>query len=634
MTINISKLRDRIEAGIGFSEVEQVSESILRAVRKAGDLPFAVYYFDIAQHIPTSKEILLQYQDTVIGSRYFDGQKSLQWNNYLYFITSKHSLYTEEFRKIKSWIERDRSYARKFIITELELEIVFRPPIVAPADDVLPSSIRSVWMDILVRNGLEAAVLSDKDLTTRIRDIEPTVRHWKKISLAPKPKSSGDWISPIRSLELVNFRRFPTQKCFNFGDVNLIYGPNGSGKTSLLEAIELLYCGMNKRNPDAPDSYELVATLANGSTKTETSDKHPRSFRSRNLNWYGETEMIPRGKSNVRTKSLALSFAKFNFLNTDAGVSLADSTERMEEALTKLLVGPDTAGVWQSIVLLNNYVIGILKEREELEKQYSNEIDELERKLTEAKKVKIESELIIARFEEMIKALSVSDHAEKKDMLSSRSISRVRTLITVRELKLALQSATKIETHESETFTEAEKRKLELIRKRSNLQERIKLLNEAHNTFEHIREEYSLGSAMKSAMQRNRLGIETIFSRIQSPAEFSGLGDEFGTLVRKDGGVARPDQISTGQRAAFALSIFLAFNAQLKAGPPVILIDDPIVYIDDINTLAFLDYLREIVLNGNRQIFFATANEKLATLFQRKFDFLGDAYRSFNISRE
>jgi len=72
---------------------------------------------------------------------------------------------------------------------------------------------------------------------------------------------------------------------------------------------------------------------------------------------------------------------------------------------------------------------------------------------------------------------------------------------------------------------------------------------------------------------------------------------------------------------------------QLITGPPVILIDDPVAHIDDLNCLSFLDYLREIALTGRRQIFFATADDKLATLFERKFDFMGpEAFRRFNLS--
>ncbi|MNY61437.1 hypothetical protein D3C86_1981150 [compost metagenome] len=52
--------------------------------------------------------------------------------------------------------------------------------------------------------------------------------------------------------------------------------------------------------------------------------------------------------------------------------------------------------------------------------------------------------------------------------------------------------------------------------------------------------------------------------------------------------------------------------------------DDPVAFIDDFNALSFLDYLRNYVLSSGRQIFFATANERLANLFEKKFSFLGE----------
>ena len=147
---------------------------------------------------------------------------------------------------------------------------------------------------------------------------------------------------------------------------------------------------------------------------------------------------------------------------------------------------------------------------------------------------------------------------------------------------------------------------------------------------------HSLSDAMESTLQENRASIEAIFARIHSPAEFRGLGSKVTTLIRKaNDEEAELSQISTGQRSAFALSIFLAQNAQLTAAPPVILIDDPIAHVDDLNSLSFLDYLRDIALTGSRQIFFATANDKLATLFERKFDFLGsEGFRRFDLRRD
>ena len=66
-----------------------------------------------------------------------------------------------------------------------------------------------------------------------------------------------------------------------------------------------------------------------------------------------------------------------------------------------------------------------------------------------------------------------------------------------------------------------------------------------------------------------------------------------------------------------------------------ILIDDPIAHVDDLNSLSFLDYLRDVALTGRRQIFFASADDKLATLFERRFDLLGpEDFRRFDLRRE
>lgn len=134
----------------------------------------------------------------------------------------------------------------------------------------------------------------------------------------------------IQSLALKRFRSFPRQGRFDFGTVNLIFGANGSGKTSLLEAIELFYCGRNKRNTNRTSSYELDAVLANGRPEKATSTRSLQIFRDRNLAWYGQPE--------IKTNNLYQSFGQFTFLDTDAAVSIAESTSRLEDDLSNLLL--------------------------------------------------------------------------------------------------------------------------------------------------------------------------------------------------------------------------------------------------------------------------------------------------------
>ncbi len=92
-------------------------------------------------------------------------------------------------------------------------------------------------------------------------------------------------------------------------------------------------------------------------------------------------------------------------------------------------------------------------------------------------------------------------------------------------------------------------------------------------------------------------------------------------------------QISTGQRSALALSIFLCLNKKLRNGPDIILFDDPVSFIDDFNALSFLDYLRKDMLSAGKQVFFATANTRLASLFEKKFSFLDKDFKQWEFTR-
>ncbi len=1025
MTLNITQLRERVSSQ--FSNVEQVGDSVIRFTRKAGDLPFAVYYLDVAADLPGTQEKLTRYQDRIIGGHFFQGLKSLQWSNYLYFITSGEKLGSSEVRKAKELIERDRSYARKFVISEEDLETVLAPHVVAPAQAVPRINVLSVWIDRLAESGLDAAILGNDDLPTRLALIESSSAKRSKKPIVPRRAPRVQAAPFIRSLELKKFRDFPRRRTFEFGTVNLIFGANGSGKTSLLEAIELFYCGRNKRNSAATPAYELNATLADGRTEKATNSRGLQEFRNRNLTWYGQPE--------IKTNNLYMSFAQFNFLDTDAAVGLADSTARIEDDLSKLLVGPDASKTWDNIQRVGEAVSSELRGVRVREAEAQEELVTLEKRLKEAGSIRQESDSVRVRLEEMIRRLGWVPVQGDKEALAGKVVGALSELVTLarqatafdwteppvsinglakycREAKVkgekaethisrlellrkkqkdledrikrdrealglteqlkqlidagipervaeqtkqqnavaayagqlagldadalgllstaqeeklttcheaaistrlaaetslkaakdeygnfsklrdqslnlaqqlrqvaarilensskpdecplchtrfepgelakhidlgvdvhleaigqtvlgqlhereeavrrasAVEAVTgwltkfceraglstklpvglllanaegakrglaesrgRLEKLKSETFTlesrgfsisrleqisgrlqelrhplgevsrqavdrltatvdkslasssqaleterkeadqaqktveaslgsmasgiqdfksalsqlkerlagtdrlrvkladfsssfpwpgekplaelavEAEsvskvaaelqaalgrekqaraaqegslKRK-ELVQERlSHLRARISRFSEAQAAFEILEREHSLNKAMESAVQQNRADIEEIFSRIHSPAEFRGLGSSWATLVRKRGETeVKLSEISSGQRSAFALSLFLAQNAQLKVGPPVVLMDDPIAHVDDLNSLSFLDYLREVALTGQRQIYFATANDKVATLFERKFDFLGsDGFRRFDLLRE
>ncbi len=148
-----------------------------------------------------------------------------------------------------------------------------------------------------------------------------------------------------------------------------------------------------------------------------------------------------------------------------------------------------------------------------------------------------------------------------------------------------------------------------------------------------------LGSDYKAAylqqvIRDHKEKLSTIFSRVHAPHEFKGVDIDTNVLLERRTGVkSAVSEISTGQRAALALSLFLSLNSSVSKRAPWLLFDDPVAYVDDLNILSFLDMLRDLVLLGDRQVFFATANTRIADLFAKKFDFLGTEFRDFQFRR-
>lgn len=162
-----------------------------------------------------------------------------------------------------------------------------------------------------------------------------------------------------------------------------------------------------------------------------------------------------------------------------------------------------------------------------------------------------------------------------------------------------------------------------------------KALLEAGRVLDDLIENASLKNATREALDAIGDQINEVFSRIHSPREYEYVGSPDVLLRTADGHYARTlDEVSTGQRSAFALSIFLARNRTAAAAPPVLLIDDPIAHVDDLNALSFLDYLRDLAVNSGRQIFFATADTRVASLFSKKFSFMGEAFKTISLVRE
>jgi chromosome segregation protein len=331
--------------GKRFSNITEVAEDVVRGERLYGDKRFAVAYVDFSDDVVHRANDLRSFQEKLLGADYFSSPDQLRWSSYLYFVAGPKSLKAGGFDDAKVKIEANRDYARKFVLSSDDMIwLLHDSPLFAPQQDVETANVTTIWESLLESRHLN--VLLDKPARTKaIELIEKGQASKKSVKQRIYELSPKDLLLTkgfLRGLDITTFRPVHDGQNFRFADVNLIYGPNGSGKTSLLEAIEYLYCGHNRR------SSSEVAFLLKGSVQTEpTGGEKPVSpttetarIKRRNFGWY-------RMESH-KSKNIVDGFTRYNFLDTDAAFRISTELEpvSLHDDLRRLLVGAEASTLW------------------------------------------------------------------------------------------------------------------------------------------------------------------------------------------------------------------------------------------------------------------------------------------------
>ncbi|MDD5417228.1 MAG: hypothetical protein PHU12_04635, partial [Candidatus Aenigmarchaeota archaeon] len=273
-----------------------------------------------------------------------------------------------------------------------------------------------------------------------------------------------------------------------------------------------------------------------------------------------------------------------------------------------------------------------LKERAELFNEYFKDIEYKDTFPLEVEK----------RTENLKQALDCYDKLANIITISEDQVID-EILVVLQELKSIFNNFKNAATERKENILivrECKKNIEEFEKELKILEPKRSNASEAIQSIENILKEYDKKKYFEDFFKENKAFIVNIFRNVHSPLEFfsieltdNGNSDKF-LLGRGENREPTPlSQISSGQRSALFISIFLALTRQLKNGPPYIIFDDPVAHVDDMNVLSFLDYLRDIAIYGNKQIFFATASQKIANLFQKKFEFLEKDFKIIELER-
>jgi DNA repair protein SbcC/Rad50 len=337
-----------------FGNAQQVgNHTFYSALLDRAETPVAAYWFDFPNDLPRSKDELQTYVDQLVGPRYFadDAPADLRWNHYIYFVVDDLALKSELGRRFREIAVADRSYARKFVVTKASLDEAISS--IGSLGEVTSKTGRVVdvagtWRNALADSELEFLV--DESLTVQDRVRRVCAEDEKRIKAKLKPTTSryGRVLadSLLDSIDFEGFRPHPSRsKIDNLGTVNLIVGKNGVGKTSLLEAIEYLYCGGTARNPQQ-GWFTVSGCLKNGKKVETFWESDHGEAKGRLSEWYGQ-------QSSSRGNPLPAAFGRFNFLNTDAAAQLTMQIRdgknggRAEnlEALSQLIGGAEATNL-------------------------------------------------------------------------------------------------------------------------------------------------------------------------------------------------------------------------------------------------------------------------------------------------
>lgn len=327
--------------------VEEVDEAVVRGERLHAGKCFAVAYIDLADDVVGRAQSLREFQERILGEDFFNSPGDLRWNKYIYIVAGPKSVEQPGFQRAKAVIEADEDFARKRVVSEDELASVLgAAQYFTPSTSSQEFDIVGEWGKLLREANIDG-ILDRPARTTMLEQIGAgkagrAASSRKALNLHASDKHLHErWLSRLR---IENFRPVHDGKgAFDFGQVTLITGPNGTGKTSLLEAIEFFYCGQNRRAHTGP--AKVSGTLWNSDEEHSATTESSR-LRARCLHWYNREEKSSAGLLN--------GFSRYNFLDTDAAFRVAVdlNPEVLPEDLSRLIVGSDASQIWSYLVKL------------------------------------------------------------------------------------------------------------------------------------------------------------------------------------------------------------------------------------------------------------------------------------------
>jgi len=176
-------------------------------------------------------------------------------------------------------------------------------------------------------------------------------------------------IDHIHNVVVSSFRCLPDLEVGPFGKFNLIFGRNGSGKTSLIEAIELALTGASARIQTREDIEQIVSRSGNARTTVfDNAGAALGTFTGGRLEAGPQAQIRKLFGLEVTGKKasrlLPQLFGIYNVLYAETIVSFlhAEQKKELNSALMELAAGPEAVKAWRKLSAASTHARSISQE--------------------------------------------------------------------------------------------------------------------------------------------------------------------------------------------------------------------------------------------------------------------------------
>lgn len=355
-------------------------------------------------------ENFMEFQRYLLDEPFFSLNSDLRWNLYMILVMPDDANRPSE--QLVQSIEYDENYARKSVIRYGELQLYLQRLLFSRSIQVegadLGTRLPSTWNEQLeavdLDGCLESFLESNVDNYCSGGSLGAGQPVWSELSKEDEDSNARTRIEEIERISIHGFRKhcFGEKRQIQLAPVSLFFGPNGSGKTSILEAVEFAVTGSNRRLRDYKSAEEAGFASVDfiderGERQQIDSEKTTADRKRIEKDWYG----VPAGRTKC---TLDQSFSRLNFLDSEAAYRFAyeDHGDPLK-VLGQLLFGDKIMKMEQN---LERHLKGFTDRRNDINKELKSKGEQL--KLEKASLLALETKEEqgqLATLEEVIEQL-------------------------------------------------------------------------------------------------------------------------------------------------------------------------------------------------------------------------------------